>query len=138
MQIKKLDWINRPEKIRVTAHSLTFKDEKTSICLHTTGIDDEVKLTYEGEGISFLMLHTENDYILFKHDRILSAFSGFKSEMPADIPSTIIVRKKGEDITFLTEDGKMIYHISNPAFTESASFGFKTGKSGKTVTLLLF
>ena len=138
MQIKKLDWINRPEKIRVTAHSLTFKDERTSVCLHTTGVDDEVKLSYEGEDISFIMLHTENDYILFDSNRILSTFAGFKTEFPSDIPSTMVVKKKGEDITFLTEDGRLIYHISNPAFTESASFGFKTGKSGKTVTLLLF
>ena len=138
MHIKKLDWINRQEKIRVTAHSLTFKDEKTSVCLHTTGVDDEVKLTNEGEYISFLMLHTENDYILFEKDRILSVFAGFKAEFPASVPATIIVRKKGDDISFLSEDGESIYHISNPAFMESASFGFKTGKTGKTVTLLLF
>ena len=138
MQIKKLDWINRPEKIRVTAHSLTFKDDRTSVCLHTTGVDDEVKLTYEGDGISFIMLHTENDYILLEKDRILSVFAGFRAEFPSAVPSTIIVRKKGEEISFLREDGEILYHISNPAFADSASFGFKTGKTGRTATLLLF
>ena len=138
MQIKKLDWINRPERIRVTAHSLKFKDDRTSICLHTAGVDDEVKLSYEGDDISFIMLHTENDYLLLGKTRILSVFAGFRSEFPASVPSTVIIRKNGDDIAFLTENGETIYHISNPAFHDSASFGFKTGKTGGEVTLLLF
>lgn len=134
MQIRKLDWINRPDHVRLSAHSVEFTDEKHTACLHTTGENENIRLSCEGDGICFLMLHTDRDRLVLGNGKASFSFAGFSYEIPLDVPSCLIVRKQGADIRFEAEDGRLLMHLTNPAFLGSASFGFATsGSGGKAV-----
>ena len=55
MQIKKTDWIGRPEKVMVRSHSLTFKTDKRCAVLYTleeTGTYQVLAAFYEDVSLS--------------------------------------------------------------------------------------
>lgn len=137
MQIRKIDWINRPNKIRVSSKSLTFLSEKKSTALHTTTEKEKLCLHYEGSRVSFIMLHTMHDRIIFSEGRIEVSFSGFSYSFPADFDSTLIVEKDGERISFFSKD-REILTLTHPAFKESASFGMTSTPTGEETTFFFY
>ncbi|HIV99407.1 MAG TPA: hypothetical protein IAB12_06500 [Candidatus Ornithospirochaeta avicola] len=124
MQIKKVDWINRPEKMRANSYSISFDEKGKRAALYTLGKEEEIALSYEGDGVSFFLFHTENDYLIISST--LLSFNLFslkgKYELPFEIKS-LLIRKENERIVFIS-DGKEIMSLENEAFTESASVGF--------------
>ena len=127
MQIKKVDWINRPEKVKVSAHSLTFMDNYPSYALYTIGKDEDLFLSYEGEEVSFILLHTDKDMITLHEDEIDISFAGLNAK----------VRKRGEEVTFSDEEGDLL-SLSYPSFSTSVSVGFKTKGIKREIRLSFF
>ncbi len=137
MQIKKVDWINRPSRVGITAHTLSFTSSGEHKALYTLGTDGDLVLSYEGDGIGFLMLHTPADWIVFCPGRIHGILFGLSFDIPAEIPHALEIHKEGERIRFVSA-GRIVLDISNPAFQDSASFGFITGKDTKEAVLSFF
>lgn len=137
MQIKKVDWINRPARVGITAHTLSFTSSGEHKALYTLGTDGNLVLSYEGDDIGFLMLHTPADWIILRPGRIYGILFGLSFDIPAHVLSPLEIRKEGERINFTT-DGRTVLDISNPAFRDSASFGFITGKDTKEAVLGFF
>lgn len=137
MQIKKVDWINRPEKVKVSAHSLTFMDNYPSYALYTIGKDDDLFLSYEGEGVSFILLHTDRDMITLNEDEIDISFAGLNAKVRKKRGKSLCIRKRGEEVTFSDEDGDFL-SLSYPSFSSSVSAGFKTKGIKREIRLSFF
>ncbi len=138
MQIKKIDWINKPEKVRVSAHSLSFKAERRCAALYT--LEEEGKLAlirHNSETVSFLMLHTKNDRIIFRKDHADMKFSSLSEWIYLSIPDEIRVRKEGKKIVFSSATSALLT-LENDAFFSSASFGFLIEKSDEEIKVELY
>ncbi len=137
MQIKKVDWINKPEKVKVTAHSLTFITEKRCALLYTLEKDGELKLVRHNGNVSFLMLHTKNDRIILERESVDIRMFSLNSTITLSVPDEISVRKTGDTIAF-SASGSVLIRLSNPAFLDSASFGFLIEGSKEEISIELF
>ena len=134
MQIKKVDWINRPERVRITSRTLCFRESGKRAALYTVGENEELTLRYEGENVSFLMLHTDRDYLRICSDRIAFSMHGTKSVSYGTFGTELEVVKEGTHISFL-QDGRTVFEAEDPAYKDSASLGFFIEGSEKDVTL---
>lgn len=137
MQIKKTDWINRPESVKVRAHSLTFRSERRCAALYSLEEVGELRLVRHNKSVSFLMLHTKRDRIIFKEDHIDMKLWSSECRMSIESDNELIIKKENECVSFFSGD-KCLLKISNPAFTSSASFGFLIEPSDEEILLELF
>lgn len=137
MQIKKTDWIGRPEQVKVRAHSLSFKTAKRCAALYTLEENEELRLIRHNKSVSFLMLHTKEDRIIFKDDFIDLKFFSLRETITKSTGDVLLIEKRGKSISFSTEGGKLM-EIENEAFTSSASFGFLIEPSDEEILLELF
>ncbi len=137
MQIKKVDWINRPQKVKITAHTLSFRSSGIHKALYTLEEKGCLELEYEGNDICFFMLHTPSDAIFFSLDKIYGSMFNLSFSFPAKLSNRLIIEKDGEKITFISKE-ETVLEISNPAFLDSASFGFVTGKDTTDVSISFF
>lgn len=134
MQIKKVDWINRPAKVRVTSRTLTFRQKEKSAALYTLSETEDLLLRYEGENVSFLMLHTDRDRLKITPDGISFSMHGTKAIIPGRHGAELFVEKRGDTVTFKEKD-VTVFEWSDPAFRDSASIGFLMEGSENEVTL---
>ncbi len=137
MQIKKTDWIGRPEKVMVRSHSLTFKTDKRCAVLYTLEETGELKLIKHNKSVSFLMLHTKKDRIIISDDVIDASFFGLREKIEIKAGDMLLVKKEGSKITFSSDSFKLL-EIENEAFASSASFGFLIEGSDEEVFLEFF
>ncbi len=137
MQIKKVDWINRPGKVKITAHTLSFCSTGIHKALYTIGESGCLELEYEGNDICFFMLHTPSDEIFFSSDKIYGSMFGLSFSFPAELSCRLKIEKEREKIVFTSKE-KTVLEISNPAFLDSASFGFVTGKDTLDASISFF
>ena len=137
MQIKKVDWINRPGKIRIAAHTLSFCSAGIHKALYTLEKNGCLDLEYEGADICFYMLHTQKDEIFFSSDKIYGSMFGLSFSFPAELSRRLRIEKDEGKIVFKSRE-KTVLEISNPAFIDSASFGFITGKDTTDASLSFF
>ena len=134
MQIKKTDWIECPERVKVRAHSLTFKASKRCAVLYTLDKEGSLKLIRHNDTVSFLMLHTKEDRIIISKERMDIKFFSLKESINRKVGDVLVIEKKGERISFNGED-ENIFEIENSAFLCSASFGFLIEPSDEEIVL---
>ena len=95
MNTKKAVWIGRPEKMRMTLHSIAFRSEDAHSVLFVLGEAGEMSISYASEAKAALtLLHTPNEYIVFGEERIVISFKGVRTEIPhAPIRSLKLVKE---------------------------------------------
>lgn len=133
MQIKKVDWINKPESVKERAHSLKFHVKERTAVLYTLEESGELKLIKHNDIVSFLMLHTKEDRIIFNKESADIKMFSLSATVKFNTFDTLTVKKDGSIITF-NDDLK----IENPAFFSSASFGFLIEKTDEEILLELY
>ena len=137
MQIKKTDWINKPEKVITRAHSLRFTTDKRTIVLYTLEEEGNLKLIRHSKSTSFVMLHTKEDRIIFSDNCIDVKFFGLKERISKETGDILQIEKKKNMITFSSEN-EVLLEISAPPFSSSASFGFLVEPSEEEIILEFF
>ena len=130
MNTKKADWINKPERISMSLHSLSFHSEGRHCVFFTIGESGSITIEIKKGDASFVFLHTHNDAIRFSENGIGIRMFSFSSRIPIAAGRSMRMEKNGEDISFYS-DGNMVLSISNKAFLSSASFGAMTDKEGE-------
>ena len=131
MNTKKAVWIGRPEKMRMTLHSIAFRSEDAHSVLFVLGEDGEMSISYSSEAKAALtLLHTPQEYIVFGEERIVISFKGVRTEIPhAPIRSLKLV-KEGQRLSFYSGD-EAILSIEKEAFSSSISFGLSSKGEGE-------
>ena len=131
MNTKKAVWIGRPEKMRMTLHSIAFRSEDAHSVLFVLGEAGEMSISYASEAKAALtLLHTPQEYIVFGEERIVISFKGVRTEIPhAPIRSLKLV-KEGKRLSFHSGD-EAILSIEKEAFSSSISFGLSSKGEGE-------
>ncbi|MBO8436741.1 MAG: hypothetical protein IAA97_07170 [Spirochaetes bacterium] len=133
MNTKKAIWINKPEHIKATLHTLSFKSESAHSVFFVLGEEEEIKLSYKAETtVAFVLMHTEEDYIVFKDNAIVLLFSGIRTEIPHAAINELELIKKGPALTFKSGDDEILA-ITKTAFRTSVSFGISAKGCGEVV-----
>ena len=124
MNIKKADWINPPEILERSLHSLTVKCDGKHTLLFTAGENDSVTLSVDTElDYGFMLLHTPEEYLLIGKEKALITFGGVRTAFPLrKCHDRLCFRKEGKRITVLSGDDTVL-SIEKDAFLSSSSFG---------------
>ena len=137
MNTKKAVWIGKPGKMKATLHSLSFRSEEQHSVFFILGEEGEMMISYRAEASAAIMLlHTPDEYIAFHPDRIVTAFSGVRTEIPEEGVSSVRLVKNGPDLSFFSGERHLL-SISKDAFRTSVSFGLSSKGEGE-VSLEVF
>ena len=137
MNTKKAVWISKPEKIKATLHTLSFRSEEAHSVFFVIGEEDEISLSYSSDtSTALILLHTPEEYIVFGKERIVLSFKGVRTEIPSEPITALKLTKKGALLIFSTGK-KEVLRIEKEAFSSSASFGLAAKGKGE-VTLEVF
>lgn len=131
MNTKKAVWISKPEKMKTTLHSFSFRSESAHSVFFLLGNEGEITLTKQAAThTAFILLHTPEEYIVFGDNRIVIEFGNVRTSMPGNEITTLKLVKKGKTLIF-TSGEKEILTIEKDAFQSSASFGFAAKGEGE-------
>ncbi len=137
MNTKKAIWISKPEKVRATLHSLSFRSSDAHSVYFIIGEEGEISLSCSSTAsTAFVLLHTPEEYVVFGRERTVLSFGGVRTELPSEGFSTLRLVKNGKKLTFISGE-RTVLTLEKDSFTTSASFGLAAKGSGE-VTLEVF
>lgn len=131
MNTKKAVWLNKPEKIKATLHSLSFRSESAHSVFFILGEEGEMTLRSKASiATAFVLFHTKEDYIVFSSQSIILSFSGIRTEIPHSPVNNVTLIKKGSLLTFKNGEDTLLT-ITKKAFSTSTSFGLSAKGEGE-------
>lgn len=137
MNTKKAVWLLKPEKIKATLHSLSFRSETAHSVFFILGESGMMSLCCRTElPYAFVLMHTPSDTIIFGKERTVISFDGVRTELPSAMEGEIKLEKNGKMLSF-SSGGRNILSIEKDAFLSSASFGLAVKGEG-SVSLEVF
>ena len=99
--------------------------------------EGEMTISYKAEASTAIMLlHTPDEYIAFHPDRIVTVFSGVRTEIPEEGICGVRLVKNGSELSFFSGERHLL-SISKDAFRTSVSFGLSSKGEGE-VSLEVF
>lgn len=137
MNTKKAVWLLKPEKIKATLHSLSFRSETAHSVFFILGESGTMSLCCRTElPYAFVLMHTPSDTIIFGKERTVITFGGVRTELPSAMDGGIKLEKNGKKLSF-SSGGRIILSIEKDSFLSSASFGLAVKGEG-SVSLEVF
>lgn len=136
MNTSKSLWINRPTGVTTTLHSYTFTPVEKAEVYFILEREGKIEITCKRGCFDYILLHTPNDYVLFKENSIEVVFKGLKEEMQIKRGDKITLDKRLDRLTF-SYDEREVLSLSYPSFLTSTSFGVRAYE-GKEVYLEVF
>ena len=89
-----------------------------------------MKLICRGNAkIAFVLMHTPDEFIVFRNDEAIIIFGGIKEHVPIVRDDTITLNKEREKLSFFSS-GKLLLTIEKEAFAASSSFGVSSEGEG--------
>ena len=134
MNTKKADWVGKGRDIQKTLHTISYTGTGSNGLFFTLGENERITLSVEtGMSYAFLFLHTPQEYIAIKEDKIVLSTLTNRFELPLpQQPASIEVVKCGPELVFLSY-GKEILRTRKEAYRGSASIGLVTEGCSRAV-----
>ena len=134
MNVKQLDWLGKPRDIKKTLHSVSYTGTGSNGAFLTLGENGELSLSVETDmPYAFIFLHTNEEYIALKTDRIVLKTLKNRIELPLPSqPSALKVIKEGPLLIFHVS-GEEILRTEKEAYRGSASIGIITEGCSRAV-----
>lgn len=131
MNTKKAHWISTPEKIKTTLHSFRYESESEHSVFFILPENGEVDILLKGSArTAFTLLHTPEEFILFRKDMTIISFGDIREHVPMEIGERMKLIKEGAKLSFYSGE-KLVLSIEKEAFRTSVSFGASSKGEGE-------